>query len=157
MSADLTLAHQLADIADAITAKRFRARDLRVESKPDSTPVTDADRSTEEALRDELRVRRPEHAMVGEEFGAEGEAEWRWLIDPIDGTKNYARGVPVWATLIALQHQGRSVCGVISAPALRRRWWAARGVGAHSLDGPLQVSRTSVLGSALVSCTDIRD
>src|SRR5438132_1658484 len=157
MSSDLTLAHELADIADAITAQRFRARDLRVESKPDSTPVTDADRSTEQALRDKLRVVRAEHAVVGEEFGAEGEAEWRELIDPIDGTKNYARGIPVWATLIALQHGPRTECGVVSAPALGRRWWAARGEGAHCNEGALRVSGIAALGEAHISCTDIRD
>ena len=157
MSADLALAHQLADIADAITAQRFRARDLRVDAKADSTPVTDADRSTEEALRATLHVQRPEHAIVGEEFGAEGEAEWRWFIDPIDGTKNYARGVPVWATLIALQHGARTECGVVSAPALGRRWWAARGEGAHCSAGKLHVSSIAALGDAHLSCTDMRD
>jgi histidinol-phosphatase len=154
---DLALALELAGIADSITAARFRARDLSVDVKADRTPVTDADRDAEEAIRDVLRARRPAHAVLGEEFGAEGESEWRWLIDPIDGTRNYARGVPVWATLIALVHDERSVCAVVSAPALARRWWAARGEGAHSRDGVLRVSTVASLDAAHLSCTDVRD
>ncbi|MBV9101048.1 MAG: histidinol-phosphatase [Candidatus Dormibacteraeota bacterium] len=138
--------------------ERFRATDLRVDTKADSTPVTDADRRTEEALRERLRAARPAHAVAGEEFGADGEAEWRWLLDPIDGTKNYARGVPVWATLIALRRNDEGVCGVVSAPALGRRWFAARGDGAWSSSGDrLAVSSVAQLDAASLSCTDVRD
>ncbi len=129
MSSHLDVALELADIADAITLARFRAPDLRVDTKSDHTPVTDADRATEQALRDALQRLRPEQSIVGEEFGGDGQADWRWILDPIDGTINYANGVPVWATLIALMRGERAVCGVVSAPALRRRWWAATGTG----------------------------
>lgn len=135
MSSHLDVALELADIADAITLARFRAPDLRVDTKADHTPVTDADRATEQALRDALQRLRPEQAIVGEEFGGDAQADWRWILDPIDGTINYANGVPVWATLIALMRGERAVCGVVSAPALRRRWWAATGQGAFTDSG----------------------
>src|SRR6202167_3167354 len=158
MASHLDVALELADIADAITLARFRAPDLHVDTKADHTPVTDADRATEQALRDALQRLRPAQAIVGEEFGGEGQAEWRWMLDPIDGTINYANGVPVWATLIALMRGDRAVCGVVSAPALRRRWWAAAGEGAFTDTGSrIRVSRTSSLGDAYVSCTDVRD
>ena len=158
MSSHLDVALELADIADAITLARFRAPDLRIDTKADHTPVTDADRATEQALRDALQRMRPEQAIVGEEFGGDGEAEWRWILDPIDGTINYANGVPVWATLIALMRGDRAVCGVISAPALGRRWWAATGQGAFTDSGKrIRVSRTSTVEDAYVSCTDVRD
>jgi histidinol-phosphatase len=158
MSSHLEVAIELADIADSITQSRFRAPDLRVETKSDSTPVTDADTATEQALRDALERLRPGQAIVGEEFGGEGQAEWRWILDPIDGTINYASGVPVWATLIALMRGDRAVCGVVSAPALGRRWWAATGQGAFSGSGQrIHVSRTATLEDAYVSCTDVRD
>ena len=158
MSSHLEVALELADIADSITQARFRAPDLRVETKSDSTPVTDADRATEQALRDALQRLRPGQQIVGEEFGGEGEAEWRWILDPIDGTVNYANGVPVWATLIALMRADRAVCGVVSAPALGRRWWAATGQGAFTDSGRrIHVSRTPTLEDAYVSCTDVRD
>lgn len=138
--------------------ERFRAADLRVETKPDSTPVTEADHRTEAALRERLGTMRPDHAIVGEEFGGEVGAEWEWLLDPIDGTKNYARGVPVWATLIALRHAGEGVCGVVSAPALRRRWFASRDDGAWTGDGSrLRVSTVPRLDAASLSFTDARD
>jgi histidinol-phosphatase len=129
---DLALAHELADAADAITTARFRALDLHVESKPDLTPVSDADRGVEQALRALVASRRPGDAVLGEEYGDEGSGPRRWVIDPIDGTKNFVRGVPVWASLIALQVDGEVVAGVVSAPALGRRWWAARGLGAFA-------------------------
>jgi histidinol-phosphatase len=126
---DLRFAHVLADDADAQTMQRFRARDLRVETKSDSSPVTDADTAAEEAIRRMLARARPRDAVVGEELGSEGWGSRRWVIDPIDGTKSYLRGVPVWATLIALMVDDDVVAGVVSAPALGRRWWAARGTG----------------------------
>ena len=127
---DLRFAHVLADSADDITTRRFRALDLRVEAKPDLTPVTDADRAAEESLRNVLRRARPRDAVLGEEFGRVGASPRCWVIDPIDGTKNFVRGVPVWATLIALMDGDEVVVGVVSAPALGRRWWAAKGGGA---------------------------
>ena len=130
-SADLDLALRLADIADTITRDRFGALDLKVDDKPDLSPVSDADLATERALRAELGTRRPDDAVLGEEFG--GDAVFRgrqWVVDPIDGTKNFVRGVPVWATLISLLDDGVPVVGVVSAPALNRRWWAAAGTGA---------------------------
>ena len=154
---DLALALDLADLADAMTMARFRAADLRVDTKPDSSPVTEADHAVEEMVRERLAVARPGHAVLGEEGGSTGDADWRWIIDPIDGTKNYARGVPVWATLLSLQHQGEETCAVVSAPALRRRWWAASGSGAMSLGETLRVSRVTRLAEATVSFTDVRD
>jgi len=127
---DLRFAHVLADAADDITAHRFRALDLRVDTKPDLTPVTDADRATEESLRNLLKRARPRDAVHGEEFGRTGAGPRCWVIDPIDGTKNYVRGVPVWATLIGLMDGDDVVVGVVSAPLLGRRWWAARDGGA---------------------------
>lgn len=134
---DLRLAHALADAADAATMDRFQALDLKVETKPDMTPVSEADRAAEELIRGHLHRERPRDAILGEEYGVEGTGPRRWVIDPIDGTKNYVRGVPVWATLIALMKEGEDgafepVVGVVSAPALGRRWWAARGLGAYT-------------------------
>ncbi|MGH9077911.1 MAG: inositol monophosphatase family protein [Acidimicrobiales bacterium] len=130
LAQDLSLALALADEADAITTAAFRRDDLVVESKPDLTPVTDADRQVENAMRDTLADRRPGDAVVGEEHGSRGEGRRRWIVDPIDGTKNFVRGIPVWATLLALEVGGDLVVGVASAPALGRRWWAGRGLGA---------------------------
>ena len=121
---DLRFAHVLADAADDITTKRFRALDLRVETKPDLTPVSDADRATEDSLRNILRRSRPRDAVLGEESGQTGIGPRRWVLDPIDATKNYVRGVPVWATLIGLMDGDDVVVGVVTAPALGRRWWA---------------------------------
>jgi histidinol-phosphatase len=129
-SDDLRFAHVLADAADDVTMRRFRAIDLRVEAKPDLTPVSDADLAAEETIRSLLRRGRPRDAMLGEEFGHTGTSQRCWVIDPIDGTKNFVRGVPVWATLIGLMADGEVTVGVVSAPALGRRWWAARGGGA---------------------------
>lgn len=127
---DLRLAHALADAADDLTMRRFKAIDLRVETKPDLTPVSDADQAVEEAIRGTLGRARPRDAILGEEFGTTGYGARSWIVDPIDGTKNYVRGVPVWATLIALMDQDRVAVGLVSAPALGRRWWAARDSGA---------------------------
>jgi len=153
LNADLVLALDLADEADAMTLARFRASDLVVETKPDLTPVSEADLAVEAALRRRLGEARPGHAVLGEEEGDDPGAgrEWQWLLDPIDGTKNYVRGVPVWATLIALKHHGRTVVGVVSAPALGRRWWAASGEGAFADGSPIRVSAVDSLGDAMLS------
>jgi len=128
VSVDLDFAHQLADVADAITVGRFQAADLRVETKPDLTPVSEADRAAEEAIRTLIAVSGRGESVYGEEFGDDG-GDARWIVDPIDGTTNYVRGVPVWATLLALEREGEVVLGLVSAPALGRRWWALRDEG----------------------------
>ena len=151
MPPDLAFALQLADLADAITVERFQADDLVVETKPDLTPVTEADRAVEQALRKRIGEERPGHGVVGEEFGADDKGSVRWILDPIDGTKNYLRGVPVWATLIALERDGRVEVGVVSAPALHRRWWAARGEGAFVNGRPIRVSQVAELSDAVLS------
>ncbi|GGV66644.1 histidinol-phosphatase [Streptomyces griseoloalbus] len=154
---DLRLAHVLADAADAATMDRFKALDLKVETKPDMTPVSEADKAAEELIRGHLQRARPRDAVLGEEYGVAGTGPRRWVIDPIDGTKNYVRGVPVWATLISLMEAGETgfqpVVGVVSAPALGRRWWAAQGHGAfagRSLSSAtrLRVSRVSNISDA---------
>jgi histidinol-phosphatase len=158
---DLTMALVLADRADALTSARFGALDLRVDTKPDLTPVTDADRAVEAALREALGRERPDDSVVGEEFGGTTTFSGRqWIIDPIDGTKNFVRGVPVWASLIALLDDGVPTVGVVSAPALHRRWWAARGQGAFVAvdDGParpLCVSSVAQLDSASLSFSSL--
>ena len=157
---DLALAHELADLADAITLDRFLARDLVVEAKPDLTPVSDADRAVEQTLRQALRSLRPGDAVLGEEDGESGSGPRRWVLDPIDGTKNFVRGVPVWATLIALQDEGQGSVGLVSAPALGRRWWAANGTGAHTggaLTGArrLRVSAVSNLADASIAYSSL--
>lgn len=145
---DLRLAQVLADAADSATMERFKALDLKVETKPDMTPVSEADKSAEELIRSSLQRARPRDAVLGEEFGSEGSGPRRWVIDPIDGTKNYVRGVPVWATLIALMERGeggdRPVVGMVSAPALGRRWWAAEGLGAYTGRSLSSATRISV-------------
>jgi histidinol-phosphatase len=128
---DLALALELADAADAISLAHFRTR-LTVETKSDLTPVTEADRAVEAELRRVLDEARPEDAILGEELGQAGVADRRWILDPIDGTRNYARAIPVWATLIALEEVGVAKIGVVSAPALGRRWWAERDAGAFA-------------------------
>ena len=129
-SEDMRLAHVLADQADSISLDRFKAQDLKVDTKPDLTPVTDADRAVEEMLRITLSRARTRDAVMGEEFGTTGHGPRRWVLDPIDGTKNFVRGVPVWATLISLFDGDEPVVGLVSAPALNKRWWAAKDVGA---------------------------
>ncbi len=141
---DLRLAHVLADQADAITMSRFKATDLQVTSKPDLTPVTDADMAVEDAIRTSLSRTRPRDAVHGEERPDSGWGPRRWVIDPIDGTANFVRGVPVWATLIALMEGQDVVVGLVSAPALSRRWWASKGGGAFTGRGLLQNSRCRV-------------
>lgn len=149
MNADLAFAFELADLADSLSLPRFRAADLAIETKPDMTPVTEADRAVEQALRDLIARRRPADGVVGEEFGADGGEAARWIIDPIDGTKNYVRGIPVWGTLIALEREGQTQVGVVSAPALGgRRWWAARGEGAYADGHRIRVSEVGRLEDA---------
>src|SRR5690242_2678601 len=154
---DLALAHLLADTADSISMARFRALDLRVTSKPDLTPVSDADTAVEKAIRATLARTRPRDGMIGEEFGqsesAAGPSQRQWVVDPIDGTKNFVRGVPIWATLIALMEGSEPVVGLVSAPALGRRWWAAKGLGAYAgkhtaAATPIRVSSVSRLADA---------
>ncbi|GHD88145.1 MULTISPECIES: histidinol-phosphatase [Kocuria] len=141
---DLRLAHILADSVDGLTMKRFKSQNLTVETKPDLTPVTDADREAEQVIRAQLGRVRNRDAVIGEEFGTTGSGGRQWVIDPIDGTKNYVRGVPVWATLIGLIEDGEVVLGVVSAPALNRRWWAAAGSGAFTGRSLSQATRLSV-------------
>lgn len=157
---DLALALRLADQADALTMDRFGALDLAIETKPDLTPVTDADKGAEETLRGILTEARPGDGIFGEEFGGAPVSTGRvWVLDPIDGTKNFVRGVPVWCTLIALISDGVPVVGVISAPALGRRWWAADGLGAYtSFAGRqrrIQVSGVHELSAASLSYSDL--
>jgi histidinol-phosphatase len=155
MHPDLAFALELADLADAISLERFQADDLVVETKPDLSPVTEADRAVEQALRKRIAEARPGHGVVGEELGAEERGDARWILDPIDGTKNYVRGIPVFGTLIALQRDGAVVLGVVSAPALRRRWWAAHGAGAFAGGRPIRVSRVAELGDAVLAYSSL--
>lgn len=151
LAPELALALELAELADAVTLPHFGSAGLRVDRKADATEVTVADRGAESALRARLATARPDHAVLGEEEGLLGPADsaWRWVIDPVDGTSNFVRGVPIWATLIALEHEGRPVVGVASAPALGRRWWAAAGLGAFAGDGrQLRVSSVGALDEA---------
>ena len=146
-TADLELALRLADQADAITTARFRSADLVVTSKPDLSPVSDADQAVEALVRQQLATERPDDAFCGEESGSAGSGPRTWVLDPIDGTKNFVRGVPVWASLLALLVDGEPVLGVVSAPALGQRWWAARGHGAFgaSLGRPARRLRVSAV------------
>ena len=166
-NSDLELALRLADIADEISLARYQALDLIVETKPDSSPVTDADKAVETAIRNEILKVRSEDLVVGEEYGSPDSlaGKYYWVIDPIDGTKNYLRGVPTWATLIGLvDPSGEVVVGVVSAPALARRWWAAKGLGAKTqfkagsnagAISELKVSKVSKLSDASISYSDL--
>ena len=163
---DLALALAMADAADAISLPRFGAIDLQVTAKPDLTPVSDADLAVERAIRSMLASARPDDAILGEEFGASAAAPVakgrRWVVDPIDGTKNFVRGVPVWATLIALFDGDEVVVGVVSAPALARRWWAAAGSGAFArfAGGPpsrCRVSGVAALADASLSYSELSE
>ena len=173
---DLALAHRLADLADAITLDRYQSIDLVVETKPDLTPVTDADKAVEKAIRDVLAAERPDDLIVGEEFGgmpasagSSGDQHY-WVIDPIDGTKNFLRGIPTWATLIGLSSPttevssevsvGEVVVGVVSSPALFRRWHASAGAGAYvsvnkSPAEKINVSKVAKLSDASLSYSDL--
>jgi histidinol-phosphatase len=150
VSAEVDFALELADAADAISLPRFGASDLRVHRKPDLTPVTDADRAIEQTLRGLVAERGD--GFFGEEEGGDPDGV-RWIVDPIDGTKNFTRGIPVWATLIALARDDELVLGVVSAPALGRRWWATRGEGAFCNGTPISVSGVSQLADAAVCAT----
>ncbi len=164
---DLSLAHRLADAADAMSLAKYRSTDLVVETKPDLTPVTEADKAIEFMIRDVLSQERPRDLVIGEEFGGKeialspGNAQYYWVVDPIDGTKNFMRGVPTWATLIALvSPQHEVLVGVISAPALFRRWSAHKGGGAHLSENggaarPIHVSAVSDLANASISYSDL--
>ncbi len=151
MSPDLALALDLADAADTISLGRFRASDLLVETKPDRTPVTEADRAVETTIRERLAREHPADGVVGEEHGVTEGGRRRWIVDPIDGTRNYSRGIPVWATLIALEEDGVLRLGVVSAPALGRRWWAERGHGAFADGARIHVSAVSAVEDAVLS------
>jgi len=147
---DLELALELAGAADAITMHHFRSATLAVRTKIDMTPVSEADEAVERAIRERLQRERPDDGIVGEEFGTTGSATRRWIIDPIDATKNYVRGIPIFATLIALEEEGRVTTGVITAPALQRRWWAATGGGAFCNGQPMHASRIATLEEAQI-------
>jgi histidinol-phosphatase len=161
--ADLSLAHQLADAADVISLDRYQSLDLVIETKPDLTPVTDADKAVESKIREILATARPDDLVVGEEFGQPellGE-NYYWVIDPIDGTKNFLRGIPTWATLIGLcAPDGEVVMGVVSAPSLFRRWFAAKGHGAFisensGIPRSIKVSGVAKLNDASLSYSDL--
>lgn len=160
-SDDLSLALALAADADRISIDRFRAVDLVVTTKPDRTPVTDADQAVERIIREGIEAARPDDAILGEEYGTQGESARQWIIDPIDGTANFLRGVPIWGTLIALAIDGVPVVGVVSSPALGRRWWAAIGHGAWGqAEGEepraLRVSAVAELADASLSYNSLQ-
>src|SRR6478736_8925808 len=159
---DLRLAHVLADDADSTAQARFKALDLHVMTKPDLSPVTDADQSVEQGIRRVLSRARPRDAVLGEETGSTGHSQRRWVVDPIDGTKNFVRGVPVWATLIALMVDDEVVVGCVSAPLLQRRWWASKDGGAFTGRSLLKatecrVSDVSRLDDASLSYSSFTD
>ena len=158
---DLRLAHVLADQADRQSMDRFQAEDLAVEEKPDFTLVSDADKAVEDQIRLQLSTSRSRDSVLGEERGTSGSSSRQWIIDPIDGTSNFVRGVPVWATLIALVEDGEVVVGLVSAPALKRRWWAAKDMGAFAgtslmRSRKLQVSRVAHVHDAFFSYSSLQ-
>ncbi|MCU1507790.1 MAG: histidinol phosphatase [Glaciihabitans sp.] len=163
---DLSLALALAHDADLISLDRFRSLDLVVTTKPDRTPVTDADQAVERSIRSGIEAARPHDSILGEEYGTQGSSDRQWIIDPIDGTANFMRGVPIWGTLISLAIHGEPVVGVVSSPALGQRWWAARGHGAwtetHEMQAhngeprPLRVSGVSELADATLSYNSLQ-
>jgi histidinol-phosphatase len=154
-SSALDFAHELADLADAITMGRFRALDLRVDTKPDLSPVSEADRNAEEAIRDHVGASGRNEGVLGEELGDDG-GDVKWIVDPIDGTTSYVRGVPIWATLLALQRDGVVELGLVSAPALGRRWWALRGEGAFAQGERCGVSSVSRVEGSAITTTSAR-
>ena len=157
MNPDLQLALELADAADAITLQHFQSTTLAVRTKLDTTPVSEADEAVERMIRERLASERPADGIVGEEFGSSGDAARRWIIDPIDGTKNYVRGIPVYATLIGVEADGRLSAGVVSAPALGRRWWASAGEGAFCNGKQIHASPVGKLEDAHLTYDSITD
>ncbi|WP_413353611.1 inositol monophosphatase family protein [Microbacterium sp. 1P06AB] len=160
LSDDLALALRLADAADRVSMERFDAPDLEIRTKADDTHVTEADLATERAIRDLLAAERPGDGIFGEEYGTSGDTRRQWIIDPIDGTANYLKGIPMWATLIALVIDGVPRVGVVSQPAISRRWWGATGSGAwtRTADGatrPIRTSDVTSLGDASISFQSI--
>ena len=156
MTTDLQLALELADASDTITLRHFQSAALGIRTKADRTPVSEADEAVERAIRERLALDRPDDGIVGEEFGSSGGAR-RWIIDPIDATKNYIRGIPVFATLIALEENGRIVLGVVSSPAMSRRWWASRGEGAFCNGRRIHASAISSIRDAHLSYDSVTD
>ncbi|HZP73611.1 MAG TPA: inositol monophosphatase family protein [Gaiellaceae bacterium] len=152
MNAHVAFAHELADAADAITTARFRAIDLHVETKPDLTPVSEADRAAEEEIRRLVAAAGRGEGVLGEEYGDDG-GDVKWIVDPIDGTKSYVRGIPIWATLLALERDGVVEVALVSAPVLGRRWWAMRGGGAFVDGERCRVSSIARIEDATVSTT----
>jgi histidinol-phosphatase len=157
MNPDLRLALSLADAADAITLRHFQSSTLAVRTKVDRTPVSEADEAVERTLRELLAAERPDDAIVGEEFGTHGTSSRRWILDPIDGTKNYVRGIPVYATLIGLVEDDRPIVGVVSAPALSRRWWASAGEGAFCNGRAIHASRIGEMSEAHIAYDSVTD
>ena len=157
MNPDLRLALELADAADAITLRHFQSATLAVRTKVDMTPVSEADEAVERALRETLAAQRPDDAIVGEEYGSSGTSSRRWILDPIDATKNYVRGIPVYATLIGLVEGDRPVVGVVSAPAMTRRWWAAAGEGAFCNGQKIRASRIDSIEESHLTYDSIAD
>jgi histidinol-phosphatase len=156
LAGPLAFGRHLADLADAITLPLYERREFVVDRKPDRSEVTIADRNAESALRDAVAAEYPDHGFFGEEAGLSGDvtSPWRWIVDPVDGTSNFVRGVPVWATLVALTHRDRGpVMGVVSAPSMGRRWWAATGLGAFVNGQPIRVSTIDDLADAQVCVT----
>jgi histidinol-phosphatase len=157
MNADLQLALELADASDAITLKHFQSATLAVRTKLDKSPVSEADEAVERMIRERLAGVRPDDSIVGEEFGTTGSGPRRWIIDPIDGTKNYVRGIPVYATLIGVEENGRLSAGVVSAPALGRRWWASQGEGAFCNGKQMHVSQFDKLEDSHLTYDSVTD
>ena len=157
MNPDLQLALELADAADVITLKHFQSATLAVRTKIDMSPVSEADEAVERAIRERLAAERPDDGIVGEEFGATGTGARKWVIDPIDATANYVRGIPVYGTLIALVENARPIAGVISSPAMSRRWWASRGEGAFCNGRPMHVSKIDAVENAHIAYGSVRD
>jgi histidinol-phosphatase len=153
---ELRTALEAADAADAVTAPRFRAHDLAVEVKSDATPVSEADRAAEQAIRRVIGDAFPGDGILGEEYGEESGSGRRWIIDPIDATVNYVRGVPVWGSLIGLEDDGEIVVGVVSAPSLGSRWWASRGAGSWHNSRRMRVSGTNEIADAHLSINSLK-
>ena len=157
LSPDLSLALSLADTADAITLRHFRSATLGVRTKSDRTPVSEADEAVERMIRERLAAERPGDGIVGEELGSSGTSARRWIVDPIDGTANYVRGIPVYGTLIALADGPRVVAGVVSSPALGRRWWAAADGGAFCNGTAIRVSRVATIEESHLAYDSVTD